>query len=815
MNELRQAFRSLRKQPGFTVVAILTLAFGVGVNASLFGLVSAFFLQPLPVKDAHQLVMVMQRGDLLNVPYGHSFPDYLDYRAETRSFSDLVAFMPTPVHLSTRGQPPERTWIEIVSPNYFALGRVAPAHGRLLHPGEGESKGAAPVVVLSHKYWQRRFGGNPSIVGSPIVLNGRAFTVAGIAPASFTGLSWAMAVSAFVPSGAAAALLEGGENFLLNRGAPAWRIMGRLAPGRTLNDARAEVELVARRLAKEFPAEHKNTRPMVIAENRARPDPSLADFMPIFAAVFFAMAMLVLVIACANVANLMLSRSLERQRDLVVRSALGARRSQLIRLQLVETLVLAIAAGLLGLLFARWAGQALASFTPAGDIPINQEQPWDWRIYAFTFIISIAAGLATGFFPARRAARFDLAASLKEGGGSVGKSRHFLRNTLVVGQVTLSLVVLVSAGLFLQSLQQMQKLPLGFKSDGILMMSVDLGLQHYSDERGRRFIEDLLAEAERLPGVTSATAAVHVPLDYGMQITEVAIDGEIAGSKDGYLATAFNAVGPKFFETTGASLVRGRVLDARDDDRSRAVAVINETMARKLWPRGDAIGRRFRFGRDGNWIEVVGVVRDGKYVMLGEEPRAYFYVPLSQRYRSPMTLIVRAASDPHTLSRPLQEVLRRLDPDLPVFNIRTMEEHVRSSVFGLMPLRAGASIAAVQGAIGLFLAVMGLYAVVSYAVARQTREIGLRMALGAERNDVVRLVVREGMRLSLVGIAIGLLAAVGLGAVLSAVLYGITPAEIGVFGSVTALLVVVSALACYLPARRATRVDPLVALRSQ
>ena len=813
MDDLRHAFRSLRQQRGFTAVAVLTLAFGIAVNASLFGMLSAFFLQPLAVKEADRLVLVMQRGDVLNVPYGHSYPDYLDYRSATTAFSDLVAFMPTPAHLSTRGQTPERTWIEVVSPNYFALAGVSPAFGEFPRPGDGFGRAAAPTVVLAYRYWQRRFGGNPSLVGQPISLNGRTFTVTGIAPASFTGLSWAMAVSAFVPAGAMGTLMDGGDAFRENRGAPAWRLMGRLAPGNTLQDARAEVEVVAKRLAADYPAEHKGSRVLLIPENRARPDPSIAGFLPIFATVFAAMVGLVLLIACANVANLMLSRALVRQRELAIRSALGASRFRLVRLQVVESVVLACLAGVLGLVLAQWAGQALASFVPAGDIPINEHREWDWRIYAFTLVISVVAGVVTGLWPARKATGFDLVGSLKEGGSGAGTSRHALRNLLVIGQVAMSLVVLVSAGLFLHSLRQMQNLALGFKPDGLLMMSVDPGLQQYSDDRGRRFLEDLLTRAETLPGVTSATLAVHVPFDYGMQFSDVAIDGDIPGSKDNSISTPFNVVGANFFETTGATLTRGRAFDSRDDEKSRRVAVVNETMAQKLWPGQDTLGRRFRFGPDGDWIEVVGVAADGKYVMLAEQPRSYFYLPLSQRYRSPITIMVRSGSDPAALAAPLRRLLNQTDPDLPVFNVRTMESHIRDSVFGLMPLRMGAALAGVQGLIGALLAVMGLYAVVSYAVTRRTREIGVRMALGAERTDVLRLVVREGMRLSVIGIAIRLLIALGVGVVLTRVLYGVRPVDATVFGGVTALLLGVSALACYLPARRATRVDPLVALR--
>jgi predicted permease len=815
MDDLRHALRSLRKHPGYAAVALLTLAFGIGVNASLFSLVSAFFLQPLAVDEPRRLVMVLQRGDVLNVPYGYSYPDYRDFREQATVFSDLAAYMPTPVHIGAPGQLPERTWIEVVSPNYFALARVRPAYGEFPQPGDSESQGGAATVVLSHRYWQRRFGGDPGIVGKAITLNGRTFTVAGITPAAFTGLSWAMAVSAFVPSSAIGTLMESGDAFRDNRGGAAWRLMGRLAPGATLDGARAEVELILGRLAASFPAEHKNSKSLVVLETRARPDPSVAGVLPIFAAVFGAMVLLVLLIACANVANLTLSRAAGRHRDLVIRSALGASRLRLMRLQVVETLLIAAGAGVLGFVLAQWSGQALAAFAPAGDIPVNDQQPWDWRVLAFTVLAAFVAGLATGLWPARSATRFDIAESLKQGGPAVGGSRHRLRNLLVIGQVTLSLVVLAGAGLFLHSLREMQRVALGFRPDGLFMASIDLGLQQYSSARARQFLDDLQGRANALPGVEAATVAVHVPFDYGMQFSDVGTGDDVAGARDGYVSVAFNVVGPGFFETTGTTIVSGRPLDARDDEDGQQVAVINETMAKTLWPGREAIGRRFRFGRDGAWVDVVGVAGDGKYVMLGEAPRPYFYLPMAQAYRSPVTIIARTSSDPAALSGPVRRLLTEMDAVLPVYNVRTMDRHIDDSVFGLMPMRAGASMAAVQGAIALFLAVMGLYAVVSYVVVRRTREIGVRVALGASRRDILRLVVRDGMRLSMIGLGIGLLIALGLGLVLSNVLYGLQPVDVGVVGGVTALLLAVSAAACYVPARRATRVDPLVALRQE
>jgi predicted permease len=812
-HDLSHAFRSLRKQPGFAVVAILTLAFGIGVNTSLFGMVSAFFLQPLPVRDAHELVLVLQKSDTFQLPHGHSFPDYLDYRDGMKSITELTGYMPTAIHLSAAGEPAERTWIELVTPGYFELADIEPGIGQFFRAGE--NRDSEPVLVLGYNYWQRRFGGDPAVLGRTVTINGRAFSIIGVVPEGFTGLSWAMDVAGFAPSGTASHILDYGDGFMNERSAAAWRLMGRLAPGFALSDARSEAEVIAQRLAAEYPEDHKGARVLVIPEMRARPDPTFADFIPVFAVVFTGMVGLVLFIACANVANLMLSRSLDRQRDFVLRSALGASRWRLIRLQIVESLILAFAAGVFGFILSGVLGRVLVGFAPTGDMPVNMEQPWDWRIYAFTFLVSAVAGIATGLWPALRASRFDLAGALKEGGNRLGAARHPLRNILVIGQVAVSLVVLIASGLFLHSLQQMKELRLGFRADHQLMVSVDLGMQQYDEDRGRQFLEQLVTRAQSLPGVRSATLSSAIPFDYGIQLTEIGTDGELLRSEDGYISSSYNVVGPHYFETTGATLGRGRLFEERDDEDSAPVAIVNQTLASMLWGLADPIGKRFRFGRDGDWIEVVGVAPDGKYVMLTEEPRAHFYLPLTQRYRSPVTLIAWTQTAPLGLAQPLQELLRELDPDLPIFNLRTMESHLRDSAFGLMPMRLGALLAGVQGLIGLFLAAMGLYAVVSYAVTQRTHEIGVRMALGAERRNVVWLVVRDGMRFIAVGAILGLSVAIGFGFVLSHVLYGVHPMDLGVYAAITSVLLAIAGLACFLPARRATRVDPVDALRCE
>jgi len=816
MNDLRFALRMLWKNPGFTIVAVLTLAFGIGVNANLFGLVSAFFLQPLPIRDPHEVMMVLQRSDAFGMPHGLSYPDYKDLRDRNQVFAELTACVPSPAHIGVAGLAPERTWVEVVAPNYFSFAGLSAALGRTFRIDEGERAGDVPVTVLSHRYWQRRFGGDPQILGRVIQINGQPFTVIGVTPEEFGGMQWAMALSAFVPSTFAPQFLSGGQQLLTERGMAMWRLYGRLKPGVPLNQARAEFAGLADQIKKDFPDPHKGWRVMVIPEMRCRPDPAFADFIWVFAALFTGMVVLVLFIACANVANLMFSRALARQRELSLRAALGAGRWQLIRQMLVESLVLAAIAGVIGVLFAEAAGQALAHFTPQSDIPINTDRSSDWRVYLFTACLAAVAGIAAGLMPALKASKFQVFEMLKEAGsGRLSSRRHPVRNLLVVSQVTLSLVVLICAGLFLHSLTRFKDAPLGLRPDHLLIASVDLGLQRYSDDRGRQFHQQLLERVRALPGVVGADVSQRVPFDTGFGMQEVQPEGSDPNAADQYTAVGDNVVSAGYFATAGTPILRGRGFTDQDRADAPRVAVINEALARKFWPNEDAVGRRFRRRGNEQLVEVVGVVPTGKYLMLGEDPRPYFYMPMEQDYRSPITLLVRTSVEPASLVDAVRAEVNALDPNLPLFNLRTFEEHLRTSALGLMPIRMGATMACVQGVIGLFLAIMGLYAVVSYAVNQRTQEIGIRMALGAQRFDVLRLVVREGMRLTVIGVGLGLVIAAGASFVFAKVLYGVRPLDGSVFVGVTLLLAGVAALACYLPARRATKVDPMVALRCE
>ena len=818
--DLRYAIRMLCKRPAFTLVAVFTLALGLSANATILGMIREFFFKPLPVKDAERLVMVLQKTSVIEFPHGHSWLDYRDYREKVSEFEDVLALFFTPVHLGMPGAQAERTWIEAVSGNYFTMLGVEAGLGRAFDMGDGERAGGEPMIVLAHHYWQAKFGADPAVVGRTIQLNGQPFTVIGVMPERFSGAQWSIGVSGWVPAMAMSRLIENGEGLLENRGAPAFKVMARLRPGVTVPQARAAVDVVKKQLAAEYPQDHREATILVVPEMRSRPEPSFSQFMPFAAAMFLALVIFVLLIACANVANLMFAHAIARRREMGIRAAVGATRWRLVRQILIESVLIAVVGGVIGNLLSIWAGALLAGFTPAGDIPIRTEASWDWVSSGLILVLAVGAGMVTGLAPALRATRVDLQSVLKDGGGAaVGLTRHPLRSLLVVSQVALCVVVLVGGGLFLESLRQMARVDLGFRTGNLVMASLDLGLQRYDDERGRQFLRTLLERTRALPGVESATVAVSVPFDYGVQLSDVGAEGHIIDGaerdKAGFLAAGVNYVESTYHRMMGVPLMEGREFSDYDTGMAPKVAIINQTLAERFWPGQSPIGKRFRFGRGGDFVEVVGLARDGKYVLLGEQPRPYLYVPLDQHYRSPATLHVRTKSDPLALMPALRGLLGELDPDLPIYNVRTMDEHLRQSAMAMMPLRMAATIAGVQGALGLLLAMMGIYGVVAYVANQRTREIGLRIALGARRIDVLRLVIREGWHLTLIGLGIGLVVALVMAFGLSRLLYGLNPFNLPVFAGVLLLLSAVALVASYLPAHRAARVDPMEALRCE
>ncbi len=819
--DLKYTLRQMRRSPGFTAVAVLTLAFGLSVNITIFSLIGFMFRQPLPVKNADRLVVVLQQRADREVPQGMSWRDYQDYRAGIPEFSDMLAISFRPAHLSIEGRTADRTWIEAVSGNYFSMLGISPLAGRFFQPGEGERQGADPVAVLSYDYWQSRLGGDPGIVGRSAAINGHPFTIIGITPQNFTSARWAIAPSAFIPAAMIPGVFPGAESILTTRHSAAFKVMAHLQPGLSEAQATSAVQVLARRLAREYRPDYPETEAFVLPEMLARPEPSTSRFARFAAIAFLVLAGLVLFIACANVANLMFSRAVARQREIGIRAAIGAPRRRLVRQLLTESIALAMLAGAVGMLLSYGTGPLVAGLAPpTGDVPVRPDQSWSWLPSLYTLLISLAAGVITGFVPALRATKVDVHSILKGAALGIAGRRHLFRSGLVLAQVALCVVVLVCGGLFVLSLREMSTYGLGFRTERLFMASVDLGLQGYEPEKSRRFLDELTERVKALPGVESAAIASSVPFDtFRENRSAVSADqlrARDSSDKDEALEAGVNRVDPGYFRTIGAPLLQGREFSVQDRDSAPRVAVVNEALADRLWPGQEALGKQFHWQSQSDAIEVIGVVRTGKYAFLGEAPRPFVYLPIAQAYTTPVTLHARTAmDDPLALVPALQSVFRDLDPDLPVYNVRTMEEHLRSSAFAFLPLRMGAFLAGAQGLVGLLLAVMGVYGVVSYSVSQQKRDIGIRVALGAGKLDVFRAVSRAGLRPAIVGLVLGSAAAFGLARLLAVLLYGIHPANIPVFTMVVSVMLGVSLLACWLPARRAARVDPVAALRQE
>lgn len=816
VRDIRFGLRMIAKSPGSTAVIVLTLGFGIAVNTTVFSMLQSIFLDPLPLPNAGRLVVMAQQNATFNMPTPIAFGDFKDYRARSKTLTNLSATCLMPLHLSSEGKTPIRTWATVVSPGVFSEMGVTASLGRTLLPSDGEDAGGAQVAVISRSFWKAHFASDPDIVGKTIRLNGQSFTVVGVGQEGFRGFSWSMDFPVFVPSGALPALVSNGKDLLEKRWSTQWRVIGRLRPGETMQSARAELAVLSEQIAKEFPQEHKDTKLLLFREQQTRPDASIAGVIPAIGALFSGMVALVLLIACANVANLMTARMLARRKELVMRSALGATRGRLIAQLLAESVTLALMAGAFGWVVSQFVGAALSRFTPQSDIPIVTDLTTPPTVYLFTVLVSIGAGVVTGLVPAWRASRVDLAASLNESGGTrVAGEKHRMRNLLVFSQITASCVVLVVSAVFLRSLFAMKTLDLGFRPHGLLLTSFNLDMQGYNEERGRTFQRELLDRVRALPGVKSASLTELIPMDTSMSLNDVHPENPPAQLKDGKLNAVTNIVDPSYFGTMGIALRKGRFFT--DDDRRdvRLVAVVNSAMAEQCWPGQDPIGKRFRRWGDGPWVEVVGVTGTGKYVMLSEPPRPAVFYSSAQVYGSSMTLLVATALDAQTAIPLLREAVRALDPDLPLYNARSLEEHLQQSVFGFMPLRMGAAMAGIQGAIALLLGVMGLYSVVAYGVAQRTREIGVRVALGATRRQVLQLVMRDGARLTALGLGIGLVIALAFTFLASHVLYGTSPFDLSVYLSVVATLGVTTAAACYLPAMRATRINPVAALRHE
>jgi macrolide transport system ATP-binding/permease protein len=817
--DLRYAFRTLHNSPGFTIIAIVTLGLGMAVNTTVFSVINGLILRPLPVPHPEQIVVLglQQQGTPGNQPF--SYPDYEDVRDQSDSFSEVFAYHPTLVAFAVDGRG-DHCVVARVSGNYFSALGIKPAIGRLILPSESRVPGADSVVVLGYSYWQKRFGGAADVVGKQVTLGGRPATIVGVTPKGFRGTYAIVDMDAYVPLSAP----FGGQDdpdrdvrmMWTQREDRRLAVMARLKPGVILPQAQATLRVVAQRIGQQHPDVDKGVTFQAYPEKLARPEPDTDNTLPTVAAAFLVLAGLVLLVACFNIANVLLVRATARQREMGIRAALGAGRWRLVRQHLTESLLLAFVGGGAGLVLAEWAADVLSSLPLGTDLPFSFDLQPDARVYLFALGAVLVTGLVVGIIPALRVARRDINFVLREGGrgASDGRRRHLVRHTLVVAQLAGSMLLLVVAGLFLRSLSKVQHTDLGFNPDHVLNLSLDVQQAGFTEARGREFYRQVEERVSTLPDVVAVAQAFSVPMGVVSSNDPVVVPGHPVEPGKQPPIVSFNAVSPSYFQTLQIPLQAGRGFTNADDEKAPKVAVINRTMATKFWPGEQAAGKHFTLkSSDGDsQLLVIGIVQDGRYKRVVEDPQPFFYVPLAQMYLDLRTIHVRTGVPPQTLAPQIEAAIRQLAPAVPVTQVQTMYDSL-NSLNGFFFFRFGAQLSGTMGLLGLILAVVGVYSVVSYAASQRTHEIGIRMALGAEPEDILRMVLCQSLVVVGIGVAVGFMAAFAGTRAIANLLVGISASDPVTFMAVVILLSAVAMAACWLPASRATRVSPLVALR--
>jgi predicted permease len=810
--DLRYAVRLLRRNPLFALTAVLSLAVGIGANTTIFTIANALlFRAPVGVAEPDRLVDIGRSQNRQGFDT-NSYPNYLDIRKRNTVFSGVYAYRLDPSPMSLGGPDgAERVYGTIVTNNYFDVLGARPRVGRLFRTDDSEAPGANPIAVLNYRLWMRRFNGDASIAGRTIILNGHPFTVAGVAEDGFQGTS-VLSPDLWVPTNmidAAMPRVSGGS--LLTDRASVWLVMGaRLKPGISITQAQAELELLGAALEREFPTDNRGKGLSVLATS---PMPGQSGPVGGFMALLMGIVALVLVIACANVAGVLIARGTARRREIAVRLAIGAGRARLISQLLTETTMLFALGGAAGLVLARVMTRLLVSLLPTLPVPLDVSLALDGRAIAFTLTLSLVASLLSGLVPALQASKTNVVPALKDEGPG-GSSRHRARHAFVVAQVALSLLLVVAAGLLVRALSRATSLDPGFDPRGVEIAGVDFSLAGYTEATGRVFARNLLARVRQLPGVQSATLSRMLPLGNSrMGLGPVTVPGGVAPPGGQWSPQIeWNIVEPGYFATLRVPLVRGRDFDDRDREGAQDAVIVNETAARRFWPGQEPLGRALRqqtAREQFRTLVVVGVARDAKSRSLSDPLAPFLYVPLQQQYSPRMTIVART-TDGRRIAGELRKLLASLDPNLPIVTSQTLEDF---TAVGLVPQRVAASVAGSLGLVGLLLASMGIYGVTAYMVARRTREIGIRVALGAQRGDVVRMVLRQGMTLAGVGVLIGLILAAGASQLLATLLFGVPPIDPVTFIGSTVLFVAIGLAACLVPARRAIRINAMEALR--
>jgi predicted permease len=802
------------KRPGFSIVLVLSLALGIGANSTIFSLVNGILLRPLPhVESPGELVGLSSEQRNTSFPFGLSYLDYVDVRDRLQGvFTGTAAYDQISVSMSG-GDRPELVYGYIVSGTYFPLLGVRAERGRLLRPEDDGVLGGHPVAVISHDLWEHRFGFNPNLIGRQIQLNGLSFTVVGIAPRGFIGTEIMYTPDLWVPLAMYKQVVPAGIVPLDRRDVHAFRVLARRRPGVDLAQARVRVSALSDELQREYPTTNQGISLKVAPQSEARLEEGLGDVVATASWVLLGLVGMVLLIACANVANLLLSQASARTREICVRLAIGANRRRLVRQLLAESVFLALTGGLLGLLMAYWLSHLMSRFRSPSSIPFAFDFSLDHRVLLYTFLLSLLAGLIFGLAPALQASKMDLVTPLRgEAGATSTKRRSWVRSALVMAQVAVSLPLLAAAALFLRSLQQARAVDLGFDPKNVLTLSVDLSLLGYSEPGGRQFYRALEERVRLLPGVRSAVVGGPVPLDFYATGARISIPGYDAGKESP--GVLYSSVQPGYFQILGTPLLKGRTFDARDNETGARVVIINEAMAKRFWPNQDPIGRQIKVGvPDGKTCEIVGVVKTGKYRILAEPPMPYFFRPFEQSYQSRTTLVVKTAGNPASLVPAVRREVQSLDENLPVFDVRSLEQLINGRA--LLPFKVMTTLAGAFGLLGLILATVGLYAVQSYSVAQRSNEIGLRMAMGARPSDVLGLVLRQGLALTLGGLLIGLALGLLLAKVTARLLLGVSATDPLAFSEVIGVLLAAALVASIVPTWRAIRLDPARTLRSE
>jgi predicted permease len=816
--DLCYGLRTLRKSPVFTTAAVLTLALGIGANTAIFSLVDCLVLRPLPFDHPGQLVFLFSTWKDGGASKNFSYPDFQELREQTAAiFSDVAATkMFQGDGLSVEGQS-EPMFSGYASGNFFELLGVKPALGRLILPSEGNSATADPVLVLNYAYWKSRFNRDPNVVGKKVSVNGHPLTIIGVASEGFHGLTALLNTQAYMPLGMAGVLKDAPRDFLGSREAAPCVLIARLRPGVTLESAVPVLNGIAQRMSQQNPKSDDwiTLRALPLGPESLDMNPSNSGFLPLVSGIFVGLAGSVLVLACINVANLLLVRAASRKREMAMRTALGATRGRLVQQLLTESVLLAALGGIGGIVLGLSGSRALSSISLHTLLPVVLDFHFDWRVFVYASGATLLTGLLVGIIPALRAAHGDLNEILHEGGRGSTAGKNRLRSVLVTAQVAGSLMLLTVAGLFLRSLHNVQRSDLGFDPNNVFNLTVDPHEAGYDEAQTSAFFRSLLVRARTLPGVQTASLAAAVPMGYYDFGADLSIEGYQKAPGGQSPSAGFNIVSPGYFDTMRIPLIRGRDVRDSDDQNAPRVAIINQAMAERYWHGLDPLGRQFNFEHDSRPpIQVIGIARNSREDDIFTQDAPFFFVPLAQRHNAIATLHMRAAMAPQSVARETISLIHSLEPAMPVFDVETMKTALET-INGFLVFKIAAVLAASLGILGLLLAVVGVYGVISYAASRRTHEIGIRMACGAQPLQILKMILGQGFILIATGIITGLLAAAGAAKLVGSLLVGVPFLDPIAYTASSLILTTIALAACYIPARRAMRVDPMAALRHE